>query len=37
MREPGVQSELARAPKLYLALISGVVIASHRRSGVVLM
>jgi hypothetical protein len=35
--EPGVQSECVWTPKLYVARISGSVIASHRRSGVVLM
>jgi hypothetical protein len=36
-REPGVQWELTRVPKEYLLLRSGSVIASQRRSGVVLM
>ena len=35
--EPTFQSEFTAAPKLYLARISGSTIASHRRSGVVLM
>ena len=34
---PSVQSEWVSTPKLYLALIFGSVIASQRRSGVVLM
>ena len=37
MGEPTFQSECTAAPKLYLARISGSVIASHNRSGVVLM
>ena len=35
--EPGVHSEVSPTPKLYLRFISSSVIASHRRSGVVLM
>ncbi len=35
--DPGVHSEVVLTPKLYFALISGSVIASQRRSGVVLM
>ena len=35
--EPSVQSESVPTPKLYFARISGSVIASQRRSGVVLM
>ena len=35
--EPVVHSELVATPKLYFALISGSVIASQSRSGVVLM
>ena len=37
MGDPTFHSEFAAAPKLYLARISGSVIASHSRSGVVLM
>ena len=35
--EPTFHSELTAAPKLYLARISGLTMASHSRSGVVLM
>ncbi len=37
IRAPGVHADRTPAPKLYLLLISGSVIASQRRSGVVLM
>ena len=37
MREPGVQSEVMRAPNVYLLRISGSVMASQSRSGVVRM
>jgi hypothetical protein len=36
-RDPGVNSEVIRLPNWYLLLISGSVIASQRRSGVVRM
>ena len=35
--DPGVQSEVMPTPKLYFWRIASSVIASHRRSGVVLM